>query len=136
MKKAIKAISVFMIILMMGIVLTGCNNDKEDKKEEKVDLSAAAGTYKGIYTKFVGDDTKVEDEEFSLELKADGTGVSNRDGASYKLTWSLKGKEFKMTETFAGMSIDYNGTLDNGKLEIYNGDKDNDFTYMYVYEKQ
>ena len=124
MKKAIK------------IVLTGCNNDKDDKKEEKVDLSAAAGTYKGIYTKFVGDDTKVEDEEFSLELKDDGTGVSNRDGASYKLTWSLKGKEFKMTETFAGMSIDYNGTLDNGKLEIYNGDKDNDFTYMYVYEKK
>ena len=41
-----------------------------------------------------------------------------------------------MTETFAGMSIDYNGTLDDGKLEIYNGDKDDDFTYMYVYEKQ
>ena len=77
MKKAIKVISVFMMILMMGIVLTGCNNDKDDKKEEKVDLSAAAGTYKGIYTKFVGDDTKVEDEEFSLELKDDGTGVSN-----------------------------------------------------------
>lgn len=135
MKKTIKVISVFMMILMMGFILTGCS-DKDDKKEEKVDLSAAAGTYKGVYTKFVGDATKNEEEVFSLELKDDGTGVSNREGTSYNLKWSLKGKEFKMTETFAGMSIDYNGTLDDGKLEIYNGDKDDDFTYMYVYEKQ
>ena len=135
MKKVFKVVSVFMMILMMGVILTGCNN-KDDKKEEKVDLSAAAGTYKGVYAKFVGDATRIEDEVFSLELKSDGTGVSNRDGASYNLTWSLKGEEFKMTETFAGLTIDYNGTLKDGKLEIYNGDKDNDLTYMYVYEKQ
>ena len=73
---------------------------------------------------------------FSLELKEDGTGMHNRDGSSYKVKWSIKGNEFTMTETFAGLSIDYNGTLKDGKLDIFNGDKNDDFTYEYVYEKQ
>lgn len=134
MKRIIAFTSFFIMIMLSFCLFMGCGNSKDDKKKE--DLSAYAGTYKGVYTKFVGDTTKIENEVFSLDLKADGTGTSNRDGASYKLTWKVNGKEFTMTETFAGMSIDYNGTLENGKLDIFNGDKNNDFTYEYVYEKQ
>ena len=110
------------------ITLTGCGS--------KTDLSKYAGTYKGEYTKYVGDSTKITDDEFSVELKSDGTGSSTRDGATYDITWSLDGETFKMTEKFAGLTIDYEGTLKDSKLDIYNGDKKDNFTVEYVYSKK
>ena len=131
MKKTL--ILIFAVILMVSglFLLTGCGGNKEE-------LSAFAGTYKGVYTKFVGDPetSKVEDEEFSLELKADGTGTHNRDESDFDVTWKLDGENFTMHETFLGLSIDYTGTLVDGKLDIFNGDPDDDFTCEYVYEKQ
>jgi len=134
MKKIFTIVTMLIILMVGAVALTGCN-DKKDEKSNK-NLAEAAGTYKGQYTKFVGDPTTVTDEEFSLELKADGTGTSNRDGASYNVTWTIDGTKFNMTEKFAGLTIDYNGTLENGLLDIYNGDKNNDFTYEYVYKKK
>ena len=110
------------------ITLTGCGS--------KTDLSKYAGTYNGEYTKYVGDNTKITDEEFSVELKSDGTGSSTRDGATYDITWSLDGDKFKMTEKFAGLTIDYEGTLKDSKLDIFNGDKEDNFTVEYVYSKK
>ena len=128
-----KTLTLLLVVILMAsglFLLTGCGN--------KAELSASAGTYKGLYTKFVGDPetSKVEDEEFSLELKADGTGTHNRDGESFNLTWNLDGENFTMHETFLGMSIDYTGTLANGKIDIFNGNPDDDLTCEYVYEKE
>ena len=126
MKKTLKLFVV--LVAVFGILsLTGCGKKGED-------LSKYAGTYKGEYTKMVGDDTK-ETEEFSVELKKDGTGVSKRNGASYNITWSIDGENFKMTEKFIG-TIEYNGTLKDGKLDLFNGDKTDPYTYEYVYNKQ
>ena len=120
----------------MLIVLTGCGG-KNKEEAKKQDLSAYAGKYTGLYTKFVGDsdDAKDDSEEFSLELKSDGTGTSNRNGESYNLTWNLDGEKFSMTEKFMGVTIDYTGTLVDGKLDIFNGDPEDAFTYEYVYTK-
>ena len=41
-----------------------------------------------------------------------------------------------MEETFVGDPIVYTGTLKDGKLDIFNGDKDDIFTYEYVYVKE
>lgn len=127
MKRTLKIL--LTLVAVLGIFsLTGCG--------KKTDLSAYAGNYKGEYTKYVGDETKITDEEFSVELKKDGTGVSNRDGASYNITWSIDGENFKMTEKFGPLTNEYNGTLKDGKLDIFNGDKTNAFTYEYVYNKE
>ena len=126
MKKILSAILVTIMLVCGIFILTGCGNNE----------SFAAGTYKGLYTKFVGDEEKVEDEEFSLELKADGTGKHNRNGESFNIIWKLDGDKFSMTEKFLSITIDYNGTLVDGKLDIFNGDKDEDLTCEYVYEKQ
>ena len=136
MKKFISILLVFVLATSMMFILTGCGEKKEEEKKA-TDLSAAAGTYKGLYTKFVGDsdDAKDESEPFSLELKADGTGKSMRNDATYDLTWKLDGEKFSMTETFMGITIDYTGTLKDGKLNIFNGDPEDDFTCEYVYEK-
>lgn len=123
-------ISVFLVMSLC--LITGCGS----KKEEKVDLSKYAGTYTGIYGKFVGDETKVEDEIFSLDLNDDGTGKHNRNDMSFNVTWSVKNGKFEMTETFIGDPIKYAGTLKDGKLDIFNGDPKNDLTYEYVYEKK
>lgn len=137
MKKVLK-VSIVIALLLSGLLLfTGCDNKEENekKKEEEVDLSSVAGTYTGKYYKLVGDKEKIKDEEFSLELKKDGTGVHNRDDSSYKVTWSLEGKDFKMSEKFVGDPIEYTGTLENDRLDIYNGDPDDIWTYEYVYTK-
>lgn len=132
MKKTLKILLVVLALIMGLVLLTGCGDD--EKEDKKADLSKYAGTYIGSYTKLVGDETKNEEEEFSLELKADGTGTHKRDDSEYDVTWKLNGEKFKMTETFAGMSIDYTGTLKDGKLDIFNGDPEDIWTYEYVYE--
>ena len=125
MKKSLKILLV--LVAVIGVFsLAGCG--------KKADLSKFAGTYVGEYSKFVGD-TEKETEAFSVELKSDGTGVSRRNGGEYKITWSINGENFKMTEKFLG-TIDYTGTLKDGKLHIYNGDPTSDTTYEYVYNKQ
>ncbi len=155
MKKSVSILLVGILLITSLFLFTGCGDDKDKEKtgkkdlsqyeeaeknkegSKKQDLSQYAGTYEGLYTKIVGDpDTeKVEDEEFSLELNSDGTGRHNRDDASFKVTWSLDGDKFKMTETFVGDPIEYTGTLKDGKLDIFNGDPDDIWTFEYVYEK-
>ena len=128
MKKSVRSLLVCLVLVACVFTITACG---------KANLKDAAGTYTGKYTKLVGDDfeNRTTDEEFSLELKEDGTGTHNRDGASYKVEWKLDGESFTMKETFLGISIDYNGTLKDGKLDIFNGDSKDIFTMEYVYEK-
>lgn len=132
-----RKITAFLLIFVMILALAACG--KKDGKEAdgaKIDpaMAEVAGSYEGVRLKMVGDDALI-DEEFSVELKADGTGTSTRDGDTYKMTWTLDGEKFTMKETFAGMSIDYTGTLVDGVLDIFNGDPTDDFTYEYVYQK-
>lgn len=136
MKKILSVLLVVILLVAALFILTGCG-EKTENKSEKADLSSVAGTYNGEYSKFVGDpdSSKRTDEPFSLELKADGTGTHNRDDSSFNLTWSLDGENFKMTETFLGASIEYTGTLKDGRLDIFNGDPSDDLTCEYVYTK-
>ena len=132
-----KVLSIFlvMILLISGLfVFSGCGKTEEKKEEKKQDLSAVSGTYIGKYVKLVGDTQEVE-EVFSLELNADGTGVHYRDDYSFNVTWSLDGDKFEMTETFIGDPIIYTGTLKDDKLDIFNGDPNNIWTYEYVYNR-
>ena len=126
MKKYSKILMVAVLALSV-LLITGCGSKKDEKKD-------AAGTYKGTYTKLVGDDTKNTDEEFSLELKEDGTGKHNRDGESYDVEWNIEGEKFTMKDKFGPLTIDYTGTLKDGKLQIYNGDPKDIWTYEYNYE--
>jgi len=96
----------------------------------------AAGTYKGVHAKFVGDSEWYADEpEFSLELKNGGKGVFHRDDYDFDVTWKLDGETFTMQETFLGITNDYTGTLVDGELHIFNGDPTDDLTYEYVFTK-
>ena len=108
------------------------------EKVASEETANAAGTYKGIYTKFVGDpDTAKNDkEEFSLVLEPNGTGKSIRDGLEIKVPdWSVEDGKFKLTEEFIG-TIYYTGTLDGKSLVLYNDDPEKPVTCMYVFEKE
>lgn len=126
MKKFSKLLLVSVLFVSV-LLVSGCG-----KKDYKKD---AAGTYEGTYTKLVGDDTKNTDEEFSLVLKEDGTGTHNRDGGSFNVEWDFDGEKFTLTDKFGALTIDYTGTLKDGKLQIYNGDPEDIWTYEYNYEK-
>ena len=130
MKKILNFTLIIAIVVIGLFALTGCGQNQV--------LSAAAGTYEGQYTKFVGDpdSAKNDTDKFTLELKADGTGVHHRDDSDFNVTWTLDGDKFTMKETFLGASIDYTGTLANGKLNIFNGEPSDDFTCEYVFEKK
>ncbi len=122
MKKIIAA----MLVIVMALALVACGASAE--------MKAAAGKWNGVQSKFVGDE-EWEEGGFSLDLTDDGKGTSTRDGETYELTWSIEGENFKMTEKYLGMTIDYTGTLKDGELHIYNGDPTSDLTYEYVYKK-
>ena len=70
MKKYSKILFVA-VLLFAAVLITGCGGSKEKESN----LKDAAGTYEGIYGKFVGDEEHITDEEFSLVLKEDGTGL-------------------------------------------------------------
>ena len=124
-----KKVLTIVLAALMIISLSACGDSEMD---------AAAGTYKGEYTKLVGakEDEKETDKEFTLTLKSNGKGTHERDDLTIDVTWELKDGEFKMTETFMGMTLEYTGTLKDGKLDIFNGPKDDMWTYEYVYSKQ
>ena len=119
MKKALALV----LALSMLVVLAACGGGAN---------AAVAGTYKGEKAKCVGDTEWVTDEEFSIELKANGTGSFNREDTSFDLTWKLDGETFTMQEKFLGITNNYTGTLKDGVLDIFNGEPDNDLTYEYV----
>ena len=107
---------------------------KVEQKELTGEMKAAVGTYKGLYTRMICDDKKNE-EEFSLELKDDGKGISKRDGLEIKVPdWCVENGEVKLTEKYLG-KIDYTGKLEGKSLVLYNGDPAAPMTYEYVYEK-
>ena len=116
------------LVIMVGItILTGCG---------KKDLSSYAGTYTLEYEKYVGDpDTAKDTEAWTIVLNEDGTGKSNRDGASYNVEWSMDGENVTVTEKFIG-TIEYNGTIKDGKLDLFNGDKTKDITLEAVFNKE
>ena len=129
MKRLNACVLLIIVVAMLASVLAGCGKSAE---------KSVIGTYEGQYTKFVGDpdEAKVTDEEFSLELKSGGVGIHHRDGMDFNLTWNLEGENFTMKETFLGISIDYTGTLKDGRLDIFNNDPEDDFTCEYVYVKK
>ena len=123
-----KLISLILVVALLSVLLAACGGNSP--------MKAAAGTYVGQYTKFVGDTEKNTDESFTLTLTGDGKGTHERDGLTLSVTWTLDGENFTMQETFLGMSLDYTGTLKDGTLDIFNGDPTNDLTYEYVFQKQ
>ncbi len=118
--------SLFTILSL--VLLTGCGND----------LKKYAGTYKLEYSKFVGDpDTAKNTTDFAeMILNSDGTGKSNRDGLNINIEWSMNGDNITLIETFMGMKIEYNGTLKDGKLDLFNGDRTDELTNEKVYNKE
>ena len=114
------------LVLVIGLMVVGCG---------KQDLSKYVGTYVEEYEKYVGDtDENKKATGWTLELKEDGTGTSTRDGSTYNMTWEVDGEKFKMTETFIG-KLEYNGTIKDGVIDIFNGEKTNDFTLEAVFKK-
>ncbi len=124
-----KSLFIFIFVMVGVLFITSCG---------KGDLSKYAGTYKIEYSKYVGDpDTaKNTDEIWTIELNSDGTGKSSRNGSNYDVEWSINGENITFVEKFMGIKLDYNGTISNNKLDIFNGDKTNDLTLEAVFIKQ
>lgn len=122
-----KKLFAVILVAVLALSLVACGASAAMKE--------AAGSYKGVHAKFVGSE-EWEDEEFSLELKDDGTGTHKRDGEEFNVTsWEIEGENFKMTEKFLGLEIQYTGTLKDGELHLYNGEPSDELSYEYVYKK-
>ncbi len=114
-------------IAVVCLFLTGCGKG----------LDKYAGTYEGVYSKFVGDpDTAKSEDEFKLVLESNGKGIHYRDDSEFKVTWSVKGDKITLQEKFLGIAIDYTGTFNGDELVLYNGDETSPLTYKYVYKKK
>lgn len=98
-------------------------------------MELASGTYVGQYSKLVGEDVK-DETAFSLILNADGTGLHSHDGSEFEIRWTLKDERVTVQESFLGLTVDYTGTLKDGRLELFNGDPGKASTAEYVYQKK
>ncbi len=121
--------TLFIATIFIGILfLTGCGNK----------LSKYTGTYSLSYTRFIGDpvDEKNIEKSGGIILSADGMGKMNRDGKTYNLEWVVDGDNITIYEKYGPLTNVYDGTIIDGRITIYNGDKDNPLTMQSVYEKQ
>lgn len=125
----LKKIALVFTITFGIFVFTACG---------KKDLSTYAGTYEKEYEKYVGspETTKNTEDDWTVVLNADGTGKSNRDDESYDAEWSIDGDNFKFTEKFGPIKNEYTGTLKDGKIDMFNGDPNNDMTLEIVLNKK
>ena len=117
------------LILVCFILLVGCG---------KNELSNYEGVYKLEYTKYIGDSMEERNinNTSQITLKSDGTGISIHDGVNHNITWVLDGINIKIMENHSESIIEYNGTLENNKLDIFDGDKNNSLTLELVYYKE
>ena len=104
----------------------------------KNELSNYEGVYKLEYTKYIGDSMEERNinNTSQITLKSDGTGISIHDGVNHNITWVLDGINIKIMENHSESIIEYNGTLENNKLDIFDGDKNNSLTLELVYYKE
>ena len=145
MKKTLALLLALTLLLTAGLLAackkgdepaddsTAAPTDAEEPSAAPVD-SALVGTWTGVYTKLVGDETKTE-ETFSLTLNADGTGKHARDDYEFSVTWTEEDGKITMNETFIGDPIVYTGAIEDGELHLFNGDPSDLWTYEYVYTK-
>lgn len=117
------------LILVCFILLVGCG---------KNELSNYEGVYKLEYTKYIGDSMEERNinNTSQITLKSDGTGISIHDGVNHNITWVLDGINIKIMENHSESIIEYKGTLENNKLDIFDGDKNNSLTLELVYYKE
>ena len=110
-----------LIVSLFFIVGCGKNNNEY------------AGVYKLEYGKFVGDPITAKDTTSTGEitLNEDGTGKSNYKGILSDVTWKIEDEGIIITE----FNTEYKGTLENGILDIFDGDKNENLTYEFVYKK-
>ena len=121
-----KKVLLLCTLVIFNLLLIGCTNN----------LSKYSGTYKLEYYKYVADpDSAKTIDDWILVLEKDGTGKSNRDGGSYSIEWSIKDNNISLKEKFGSISIDYNGTIINNRIDVYNGDRNNDLTLEAVFIK-
>ena len=125
-------------VVRLGETPSEIKKTVKEEKKASAETAAAAGIYKGLYTKFVGDgdDARNDREPFRLELNPDGTGKSFRDDLEIKVPdWSVENGKVKLTEKFLG-TIDYTGTLEGSRLSLFNDDPESPLTCQYVFEKE
>jgi hypothetical protein len=117
-----KIISCALIIMICLFIVTGC----------KSAMAKVSGTYTLEYSKYVGDpDSAKSTETWTLELKEDGSGSSNRNGLVYNVKWELNEKDITVFE----QNFTYKGTVEDNRLDLFNGDKTMSITKEYVFKK-
>ena len=121
-----KILAILLVCVCLSTMLAACGGGGGNPN---------AGTYTGVYGKWVGDETQEDITANKLELKGDGTGTHYRDDLELKITWTVEGEKFSMTEKFLGVTMDYTGTIKNGEIHVFNGDPEDMLTYEYVYKK-
>lgn len=130
MNKKIRTFITMIIVIILVVSLSGCEDNNTDK--------GYSGVYTGEFRKLVGDSDEDKDTSpFTITLKDDGTGSFNRDGSDFVITkWSVKENKFTMKESCLGETNEYTGTLDGNTLTFYDGDITNELTNMYVSKKK
>ncbi len=97
-----------------------------------------SGTYELEYYKFVGDaDTEKNTSTYiTMVLNSNGTGIINRDGLNIDIKWLLDDNNIKITEISGEDNMEYNGTITDNRIVLFNGDKKDFLTKEEVYVKK
>lgn len=117
-----KKIVLVILSLLFVFSLAACGN-KDNAKNPN------AGKYILTDEKFSNGSGNIS-EEWTLILNDDGTGKSSR-GVDCDVKWSVDNEKLKLTETMMGLSLDYEGTIKDGVIQLMD-----DEIRMYVFTKE
>lgn len=103
MKKTIKALAIFTVLLVTILALTGCGNTKEDANKAK---NTIVGTW------------KYENGDYTYHFNEDGTGDYSYYSTKMEFTYKTEGE--KLSITYKGSTAPFETTynIDGDKLNI------------------
>lgn len=118
--KRFLALTAIAVMILSALVLTSCSgSSKEDLSDSKY-----VGTWKCVELKAAGESGEL-DEDWTITLNGDGTGVSEGGDEDGEFTWSLTDNGFK-TKGDVKLTFEDDGDRIQGDL----------FGAKLVFEKQ
>ncbi len=120
-----RAICIVLSVLTMMIIFSGCTREPKE-------TDGAVGEYLFVYEK--APLAYHENLDYKMILDGYGGGEYHKNNNVHKIKYTYDEPNIVITDNMTG--IKYKGTLENGKLLLYDGSKTDAMTSEFLFESK